>query len=61
MTDTTPIRVRVDGEPLVWTVIRLQRGRAQLEVELATAGRRLVVPVSHVRQVDEPPHPEAPT
>lgn len=57
MTDTPPIRVRVDGLPLVWTVVRVFPDR----VELAAAGRRKVVAPAQVRRVDEPAPPEAPT
>jgi hypothetical protein len=57
MTDTPPIRVRVDGLPLVWTVIRVFPDR----VELAAAGRRATVHPNRLHRVDEPAQAEAPT
>lgn len=54
---TEPIYVRVAGLALVWTVIRETTSPLGPTVELAAAGRRLVVPRSWVVRTDERPAP----
>jgi hypothetical protein len=57
-----PIRVRVAGDPLVWTVTRVGGGPGgRVVLELAAAGRRRTALASEVRRVDESPWQEAPT
>lgn len=59
MTDIAPVRVRVTTPTgpidLVWTLIRETESPLGRVVELAGAGRRLVVPAAWVRVTDEAP------
>jgi hypothetical protein len=53
MIERPHVRVRVLDHPLVWVLIRETAGPLGAVVELAAAGRRLVVPRCWVRQTDE--------
>lgn len=50
-----PPRVRVLDLPLVWVLVRESAGPLGPVVEVAAAGRRLVVPRAWVRVTDEQP------
>jgi hypothetical protein len=49
------VRVRVLDLPLVWVLVRESVGPIGPVVELAAAGRRLVVPKCWCRRTDEQP------
>jgi hypothetical protein len=51
--ETPHVRVRVLDLPLVWVLVRERESPIGPVVELAAAGRRLVVPRCWVRQTDE--------
>lgn len=55
MSAPEPVRVRVLDLPLVWVLVREHDSSIGPVVELAAAGRRLVVPRCWVARTDEQP------